>query len=83
MKSPSVFLIILLIKARYAYCGSSFLHTVSVLQKIRDAYTSVKSFWENGMYRMDLDAFREQVKGCKLFILCNPHNSGGVVWTVD
>lgn len=22
--------------------------------------------WENGMYRMDLDAFREQVKGCKL-----------------
>ena len=51
MKSPSVFLIILLIKARYAYCGSSFLHTVSVLQKMRDAYTSVKSFWENGMYR--------------------------------
>lgn len=39
--------------------------------------------WENGMYRMDLDAFREQVKGCKLFILCNPHNPGGVVWTED
>ena len=37
--------------------------------------------WENGMYRMDLDAFREQIKGCKLFILCNPHNPGGVVWT--
>ena len=37
----------------------------------------------NGMYRMDLDAFREQVKGCKLFILCNPHNPGGVVWTED
>ena len=36
--------------------------------------------WENGMYRMDLDAFREQIKGCKLFILCNPHNPGGVVW---
>ena len=26
----------LLIKARYAYCGSSFLHTVSVLQKMRE-----------------------------------------------
>ena len=38
--------------------------------------------WENGMYRMDLDAFREQIKGCKLFILCNPHNPGGVVWTL-
>ena len=37
--------------------------------------------WENGMYRMDLDTFREQIKGCKLFILCNPHNPGGVVWT--
>ena len=37
--------------------------------------------WQNGMYRMDLDTFREQIKGCKLFILCNPHNPGGVVWT--
>lgn len=25
--------------------------------------------------------FRELIKGCKLFILCNPHNPGGVVWT--
>ena len=37
--------------------------------------------WEEGMYRMDMDCFRQQVKGCKLFILCNPHNPGGVVWT--
>jgi cystathionine beta-lyase len=29
---------------------------------------------------MDMEAFREQVKGCKLFILCNPHNPGGIVW---
>lgn len=36
--------------------------------------------WENGMYRMDMEAFRQQIKGCKLFILCNPHNPGGVVW---
>lgn len=34
----------------------------------------------DGMYRMDMEAFREQVKGCKVFILCNPHNPGGVVW---
>ena len=39
--------------------------------------------WEDGMYRMDLPLFRQQVKGCKLFILCNPHNPGGVVWTED
>ena len=36
--------------------------------------------WEDGMYRMDMNAFRKQIKGCKLFILCNPHNPGGVVW---
>ena len=35
---------------------------------------------ENGVYQMDMEAFREQVKGCKLFILCNPHNPGGIVW---
>lgn len=34
----------------------------------------------DGMYRMDMESFREQIKGCKVFILCNPHNPGGVVW---
>lgn len=34
----------------------------------------------NGTYRMDMDDFRSQVKGCKAFILCNPHNPGGIVW---
>ena len=34
----------------------------------------------DGMYRMDMEAFRRDVKGCKVFILCNPHNPGGVVW---
>ena len=32
------------------------------------------------MYRMDLEAFRREIKGCKVFILCNPHNPGGIVW---
>ena len=36
-----------------------------------------------GTYRMDMDSFREQVKGCKVFILCNPHNPGGIVWTEE
>ena len=36
--------------------------------------------WEGEMYRMDMAVFRERIKGCKLFILCNPHNPGGVVW---
>ena len=37
----------------------------------------------DGMYRMDMDAFRRDIKGCKVFILCNPHNPGGVVWTEE
>ena len=37
----------------------------------------------DGMYRMDMDTFRKQVQGCKVFILCNPHNPGGVVWTEE
>ncbi len=37
----------------------------------------------DGTYRMDMDSFREQVKGCKVFILCNPHNPGGIVWTEE
>lgn len=38
---------------------------------------------ENGTYRMDLDLFRKEIKGVRVFILCNPHNPGGVVWTHD
>ena len=37
----------------------------------------------DGTYRMDMEDFREQVKGCKVFILCNPHNPGGIVWTEE
>lgn len=37
----------------------------------------------NGQYHMDMERFKEDIKGCKLFILCNPHNPGGRVWTKD
>jgi cysteine-S-conjugate beta-lyase len=36
----------------------------------------------NGRYHIDLDDFEEKLKqGVKLFILSNPHNPGGSVWT--
>ena len=38
---------------------------------------------ENGQYHMDMERFKEDIKGCKLFILCNPHNPGGRVWDKD
>ena len=36
--------------------------------------------WVDGILRMDMESFRTQIKGCKVFILCNPHNPGGIVW---
>lgn len=38
---------------------------------------------QDGHYRMDLDLFRRSIKGVRVFILCNPHNPGGVVWTKE
>ena len=37
----------------------------------------------DGHYRMDLEAFRRNIEGVRVFILCNPHNPGGVVWTEE
>ncbi|HLG28086.1 MAG TPA: MalY/PatB family protein [Paenisporosarcina sp.] len=39
---------------------------------------------EKGNYQMDFDSFEEHLKqGAKLFILCNPHNPGGMVWSKE
>lgn len=37
----------------------------------------------DGKYNFDALHFRQAIKGCKLFILCNPHNPGGKVWSKD
>jgi cystathionine beta-lyase len=39
---------------------------------------------KEGRYHIDLEDFEQQLKsGVKLFILSNPHNPGGSVWTYD
>lgn len=38
---------------------------------------------KDGVWRMDFDDFKEKVKGCKMFLLCNPHNPLGIVWTAE
>ncbi len=38
---------------------------------------------KNGQYKMNFEQMRKDIKGCKLFILCNPHNPGGRVWTKE
>jgi cystathionine beta-lyase len=38
----------------------------------------------NGTYEIDMVLFEEKLKtGIELFILCNPHNPGGMVWSKD
>lgn len=40
--------------------------------------------YENNIYKVDFDDFEKKVaSGCKMFILCNPHNPSGRVWTKD
>ena len=38
--------------------------------------------YENGQLQIDFDDFEAKAaSGCKLFILCSPHNPGGRIWT--
>ena len=37
---------------------------------------------KDGQYQIDFEQFEKQIKGCKVFILCNPHNPGGRVWNM-
>lgn len=34
----------------------------------------------DGKWTIDFEDFEKRVKGCKLFLLCNPHNPLGIVW---
>ena len=38
---------------------------------------------KDGQYHIDFELFEKTVKGCKAFILCNPHNPGGRVWHAE
>lgn len=34
----------------------------------------------HGIYQMDFDQLESVIDGCKVLILCNPHNPAGIVW---
>ena len=38
---------------------------------------------KDGQYQIDFEQFEKQIKGCKVFILCNRHNPGGRVWKYE
>lgn len=37
----------------------------------------------DGHYHIDFERFSKDIRGCRLLILCNPHNPGGRVWTKE
>lgn len=37
----------------------------------------------NGLYDIDFEAFERDIQGCRIFILCNPHNPGGICWSPE
>lgn len=37
----------------------------------------------DGHYQINFERFSKDIQGCKVLILCNPHNPGGRVWTVE
>lgn len=37
----------------------------------------------NGVYSLNFEDFEQKLQRSKLFILCNPHNPGGIVWKED
>lgn len=38
---------------------------------------------ENGRFTFDFADLEQKANGCKVMILCNPHNPGGTVWTKE
>lgn len=54
---------------------------VPTLHKREVAYNEL--IFDGVNFRMDFDLLKEQVKEAKVFILCNPHNPGGRVWTKE
>ena len=34
-------------------------------------------------FEMDFDRLRQDLHGCKLMVLCNPHNPGGICWSEE
>ncbi|MDC3412387.1 PatB family C-S lyase [Aquibacillus sp. 3ASR75-11] len=56
-----------------------FYHAV---EKLDRKLVTNSLFLENDQYRIDFDDFEQKLcEGTKAFILCNPHNPGGRVWT--
>ncbi len=55
-----------------------FFHVTTQLHR---EVVSSSLYIENNEISIDFNQFEKDIKGCKMLILCNPHNPGGRVWT--
>ena len=50
-----------------------------VVNQLKESDPSTSS-GQVSFYEMDFDHLLSVIDGCKLFVLCNPHNPGGIAW---
>lgn len=46
----------------------------------REVVWSALDYDDAGHYHFNEARFRHDIKGCRMLLLCNPHNPGGMVW---
>ena len=51
-------------------------------QRRRNEIDAIKANLD-GQLQIDFADFEEKIQGCKVFLLCNPHNPCGRVWTKE
>lgn len=54
-----------------------------VTQKLKREVVFSPLDLRDGHYHIDFGRLERDLEGCRVFILCNPHNPGGRVWTAD
>lgn len=54
-----------------------------VTERLEREVVSIPLLLKEGRYEMDFERIEQAMAGCKLYMLCNPHNPGGRVWSVE
>ncbi len=49
----------------------------------RESVAAPLKITNDGHLSMDFEKIEQQIGDCSLFLLCNPHNPGGMVWPVE
>lgn len=59
-------------------------HPFRLVPEANERQVVMSSLRENGLsFEMDFDRLRQDIKGCRMMILCNPHNPAGICWSKE